>query len=265
MFNNDTAVGKRMNTLLTVLGVVLIAFLAVHTLMPLKWKGHMGAGLLDSTITVSGNGEVIAIPDIATVSFSVVENAKTVAEAQIMSTKKMETVLASLKNLGIEDTDIKTTDYTAYPRYEYYSQSCTQFSCPPGKQTLTGYEVRQTIMVKIRKIDDAGKVLGEVGEAGVSDISGINFMVDNEDEKIREARQMAIEDARSQAKELAKDLGVRLGDIVSFNESGVGYPMPVYYAKDMAMGMGGSGESSPQLPTGENKIVSNVTITYKIK
>jgi uncharacterized protein YggE len=118
-------------------------------------------------------------------------------------------------------------------------------------------------MVKIRKIEDAGKVLGVIGTTGVSDISGLNFEVDEQDEKVREARKMAIDDAREQAKQLAKDLGVKLGDIVSFNESG-NYPMPMYYVKDMALGMGGSAESTPEIPTGESEITSNVTIVYEI-
>ncbi len=119
-------------------------------------------------------------------------------------------------------------------------------------------------MIKIRNIADAGKVLSAIGTTGVSDISGLNFEVDDQDAKVREARKIAIDDAREQAKQLAKDLGVKLSDIVSFNESG-NYPTPMYYAKDMAMGMGGANESAPQLPTGESKITSNVTITYEIK
>ncbi len=264
MFNTDTVWGKRMQTLSTALAVLLIVFLGVQILSSLKSMDKRS--MIQNTISVSGKGEVIAVPDIATVTFAVVEQAKTVPEAQSKATAKMDSTLKALKALGIEDRDIKTTDYSAYPRYEYFNQVCTQFSCPPsGGQTIVGYEVRQSILVKIRTIADAGKILGAIGTAGVSDISGPSFTVDDEDAKVREARKAAIDDAKAQAKQLAKDLGVRLGDIVSFGESG-NYPSPIYYARDMAMGMGGSSEASaPQLPTGENKITSNVTITYEIK
>ncbi len=266
MFNNDTVEGKRINKILVILGVVLIVFLVMRIFGGFGWRDHMNfAGEIKNTISVSGTGEVVAIPDIATVSFAVVEQAKSVAEAQTLVTKKMDSVLSAIKKLGIEDKDIKTADYSAYPRYEYFNQPCTQYSCPPSRQTVTGYEVRQSVFVKIRKIEDAGKVLGNVGEAGVSDISGIDFVVDNQEAKTREARQIAITDAKEQAKQLAKDLGVKLGDIVSFSETG-NYPQPIYM-KGVAMGLGGSADSvsTPQIPTGENKIVSNVMIVYEIK
>lgn len=268
MFNNDTVSGRRMNNILTILAVVLIAFLAVKTIATLHSDDYKGGAMGMKTITVSGKGEIVAVPDIATVTFAVVEQAKTVNEAQTKATAKMDTTLAALKALGIEEKDIKTTDYNAYPRYEYFQQVCTQFSCPPsGGQTIVGYEVRQSIMVKIRKIDDAGKILGEIGKAGVSDISGLTFTVDNYDDRVVEARKDAIDDAKAQAKKLAGDLGVRLGDIVSFSESGGGYPVPMYMSKDVAYGMGGamSEAANPQIPTGENKIISNVMITYEIR
>ncbi len=266
MFNENTVVGRRMNLIVTVLAVVLVLFFLSMTFRSAGARGHMGGGLSDKNIiTVAGKGEVIAIPDIATITFSVVEQAINVGEAQAKATTKMNKALEVLKNQGIAETDIKTTDYSAYPRYEYFNQICNQYSCPTsGSQKLIGYEVRQSILVKIRKIEDAGKVLGVVGETGVSDISGLNFEVDEQDVKVREARKLAIDDAKEQAKQLAKDLGVKLGSIASFNESG-NYPMPMMYKTDMALGMGGSAESSPQLPVGENKITSNVTITYEIR
>lgn len=268
MFNENTVVGKRMNTLVTVFTVILIVFLGVHTIKSFGGRSEHKSnpfGVVQNTITVSGKGEILAIPDIATITFSVVEQAMTVSEAQDKATAKMNKALDTLKGLGVEEKDVKTTDYSAYPRYEYLSQVCTMYSCPPsGSQKLIGYEVRQSIMVKIRNIADAGKILGNIGETGVSDISGLNFTVDDYDAKVREARKSAIDDAKEQAKQLAKDLGVKLDDIVSFNESG-NYPMPMYAVKDMAMGMGGASESSPQLPVGESKITSNVTIVYEIK
>ncbi len=266
MFNENTVVGKRMNMLVMILTIVLIAFVGIHTIKSFGGRGHMG-GFDNSqhTIVVAGKGEIVAIPDIATFTFSVVEQASTVSDAQNKATEKMNKALEALKSLDVNEKDVKTVDYSAYPRYEYLNQVCTMYSCPvSGSQKLIGYEVRQTIMVKVRNVADAGKVLGEIGKTGVSDISGINFTVDDQDSKVREARKSAIDDAKSQAEQLAKDLGVKLGKIVSFNESG-NYPMPMYAVKDMAMGMGGSAESAPQLPTGESKITSNVTIVYEIK
>ena len=264
MFNENMFLSKNAKILLGILVVVIILFFGAKTIKTLG-SSYSESGEYENTIVVAGKGEVVAVPDIAEVTFSAVERGQNVTEAQKKATDKMNAALDSLKEFGIEDKDVQTSGYNAYPQYQYYSMPCTQFSCPPSTQTIVGYEVRQSVTVKIRKIEDAGKVLQALGSSGVSDISGLNFTIDAHDEKVREARKMAIEDAKEQAKILARDLGVKIVGIVSFNESG-NYPVPIYYAKDMAMGMGGANEASaPQIPVGENKIISNVTVTYEIK
>jgi uncharacterized protein YggE len=214
-----------------------------------------------NTISVSGKGEIVVKPDIATISFGVSAESMDVAKAQSESATKMNNIIDFLKKNGVDEKDIKTTNYSIYPRYDYNRISALYPN--GGNQVLAGYVVSQNVEVKIRKIEDAGAILGGVGGFGVTDVSGLNFSLDKADEKKDEARDLAIEDARAQAKVLAKSLGVRLGDVSSFSENG-NYPM--YYAmeKSVAMGMGGD-SVAPQLPTGESKITSNVTITYEIR
>ncbi|MEK9186649.1 MAG: SIMPL domain-containing protein, partial [Patescibacteria group bacterium] len=103
---------------------------------------------------------------------------------------------------------------------------------------------------------------GSMGEVPVTEISGLTFTSKNEEGQIREARKKAIEDAKGKASVLAKDLGVRLVRIVNFYESG-NYP-PIYYKGAMSIGGAEADSGVPTVPTGENKIVSNITITYEL-
>ncbi|MFM2357605.1 MAG: hypothetical protein RJA61_342 [Candidatus Parcubacteria bacterium] len=244
-------------------------FVAVKTLGALKEYKYIGGGIIPhNVITVSGEGEVFAVPDIAQFTFSVSEDKKTVKEAQDLVTKKVNIALEVLrKEYAVEDKDIKTLDYSVYPKYDYKNFPCTQFSCPPSEQNLIGYTVNQTLSIKVRDVADAGTILGSMGEVGVTNISGINFTVDDEDALQRDARKLAITDAREKAEALSRDLGVRLVRIVNFSESG-NYPM--YYSKfgvaEMSVANDGRGGAiAPELPVGENKIVSNVTVTYEIR
>ncbi len=245
-------------------------FLVAQTLLAFKEYKFVGSGVVPTNvITVTGEGEVFAVPDIASFTFGGSEDGKTVKEAQDKVTAKIDAALAVLKkDFKVEDKDVKTIDYSVYPKYDYVNFPCTQFSCPPSKQNLLGYTVNQTISIKVRNVAEAGEILGAIGNIGVTNISGLNFTVDDEDTLKRDARKQAIEDARTQANLLVKDLGVKLVRIVSFSESG-SYPVP-YYAKgfDMALAEqagGRGGVTNVALPTGENKIVSNVTITYEIR
>ncbi len=245
--------------------VILSVFLVVLTINALKANQYIGGeGVPQNVITVSGDSEVFSPPDVANFTFSVVEVGKTNKEAQTKVTEKMDKALKAIKDLGIEDKDVRTVDYSAYPKYEYSNSICTQFSCPPSRQTIVGYEVSQTISVKVRNVDDAGKVIDAATSAGASNVSGLSYSVDEPEELERQARKQAIDEAKAKAEVLAKDLGVRLVRIVNFSENG-NYPIPFYKAE---LGMGGADAVSqpvPSLPTGENKITSSVTITYEIR
>ena len=248
---------------LKIIGLVIIVMILLGVFCGDRRDGWKGNNDVISTITVSGKGEVVVAPDIATVSFGVTAESKDVAKAQTDSNTKMNNIIEALKSKGVEAKDIKTTNYNIYPRYDYV-QSAT-YPNYGGKQVLVAYVVSQNVEVKIRKISTAGDILSTVGGLGVTDVSGLTFSVDKVDEVKDQARGLAIDDAKAQAKVLAKGLGVRLVRITNFSESG---NMPIYYGleKSMAVGMGGSDAvPAPQLQAGENKITSNVSITYEIR
>ena len=223
-----------------------------------------------NVISFSGHGEVSAVPDIANVDFTIEKDAKTVKEAQANVAAVESKALDFLKANNVAVKDIKTTNSSFYPKYEYVvdtkaGTACTPYGCSPqpGKNVITGYTATESISVKIRNTDDAGKIIEGLGTVGVSNLNGPNFAIDKEDALKDNARKLAIDEAKSKANKLAKDLGIRLGKITSFNEGG-NYPTPMYSAK--AMMTDSVVASAPaQLPVGENLITSDVTITYQIK
>ena len=248
-----------------IFGILAVIYLGVQTLSLVKQYDYIGQGAQTSNvISVQGEGEVFAVPDIAEISFSARAEKKTVGEAQKEVTSVMNSAIDFIKKSGIEERDIKTTNYNAYPKYEYQTSGTDIYIPRPGKQVITGYEVTHTITVKVRDTEKAGSILEGLGKLGVSDIYGPNFSIDDDEELRAEAREKAIDNAKEKADALAEDLGVRLVRIVSFTEGG--YPYPVYLkAGAEGYGMGGDASSAPSVPSGENKIVSNVTITYEIK
>lgn len=243
-------------------------FLAILALSALKEYRYIGAGLsAANTISVNGEGEVFAVPDLATFSVTIQEEALEVQEAQEVATEKANAIIEYLRDAGIEERDIKTTDYNVYPQYDWMEGAQSNGFPTPGRQVLRGYQVSQTISVKVRDTEEAGTILSGVGSRGASNVSGLSFTIDDEDELKREARGMAIEDAQEKAEELADQLGVRLVRIVSFYENEGGYsPVAMYARGGVAMDMAvAESAPAPQLPVGENKIVSNVNVTYEIR
>lgn len=259
-----------MRRLLLAIAIALAAFLGLKAIGEFMELRYIGAGVMPAnTIYVSGYGEAVAVPDIATFTYSVVSEKPTVAAAQDDATTKANAITAYLKGAGVEERDIQTTGYSVYPQYEYEQIVCITYPCPSGQQKLRGYEVRQTTTIKVRDTAKAGELLTEVGNRGATEVSGLNFTFDNPDAVEAEARDKAIADAKQKAETLARSLGVRLVRIVSFNESSGGYPVPYYSARDVMMNMGGVAESAvlkaPEISTGENKVSSNVSISYEIR
>ncbi len=212
---------KHIHTATVTVLTLLALFLATEVAQGLKAYRYIGGGVpISNTITVSGEGEVFAVPDIASFTFSVTEENKVAAEAQRVASQKVNSALAFLKEKGIEDRDVKTTGYNLYPLYDYTQKPCTQFSCPPGERVLRGFEVSQTVSVKVRTTDEAGDILAGIGEIGVSQVSGLDFTIDDDESLKSEARKSAIKNAKERADALAEDLDVRLVRIVSFSESG---------------------------------------------
>ncbi len=216
-----------------------------------------------NTITVDGDSEVFAAPDIATVSFGASATNKDLKVAQAEVEKNSSAAIEAVKALGVDAKDIQTTYYNAYPQYDY---KCGQFGCGSSNGNLVGYQVSQTTTVKIRDLSKVSTIIGAVGAAKVSDIQGPNFDIENKDDLQTEARKEAIKEAKEKAKVLADQLGVRLGKIVSFSEGG--YGGPIMYATKLesaARDSAQNGAAAPTIETGQNRIYSNVTIIYRVK
>lgn len=251
-----------------ILAIVLAVFVGVKTISALKEYSYIGKDVpAMSVVSVVGKGEISVKPDVASFVYSVTEEGKTAGEAQDKVTKKSNAAIDALKNAGIEEKDIKTVSYNIYPRYDYVQTTCTQYSCPPGKSVIAGYEVSQSVEVKVRNIEKAGDMLALVGGLNISNVSGLSFVVDDMDGLKAEVRKQAIIDAKEKAKVLAKELGVKFDNIISFYESnGDVYPMMGERMYDSyGAGTMSAVKVSPELPTGENKLTSQVTITYSIK
>lgn len=226
-----------------------------------------------NTISVSGDADVYASPDIANISFTVRENDKKVSDAQTKVSTKIATALAGVRKLGVDDKDIKTENYSSYPKYEWQEGKkvvCTNTGiyCPPpepGRQVIVGFEVSQQVSVKVRNIDSVNSIVEALANAGVSDMQGPNFAIDKQDDLQAQARKQAIDKAQAKAEVLAHDLGVTLVRVVSFSENEGG---PIYYRAMMSeakVGLGGAPTPAPELPSGQTKITSNVTVTYEIR
>jgi uncharacterized protein YggE len=181
----------------------------------------------------------------------------TVSPIQTENTRKMNAIVAMLKQQGIEEKDIRTERYSVAPRYSWDN----------GQQNLVGYTVTQNVSVKVRDQEKTGTIIGKAGELGANQVGDIAFTIDDPTALQDQAREKAIADAKKKAEALARQLGITIIKVVTFTE-GYGYPQP-YYGKSYDTGLEAyamqASAPAPQIEAGSEEVVSNVSVVFEVR
>ena len=243
--------------------IALVLALGAYAYHTIKQAQYLYDG--PTTISVSGEGEVLAVPDVGEFTFSVRAEAETAAAAQEASATDVNEIISYLEEAGVEEKDIKNQNYNLQPEYRFEQAICEPGRpCPRGERVLDGFSVTQSVQVKVRDTAQAGELIAGVGERGATNLSGLSFTVDDEEALEAQARDRAIADAKEKARALAEQLDVRLVRIVGYNEPG-GRPVPYGRGGDVMMAESADAVVSPQVPTGENRIVRQVNLVYQVR
>jgi len=209
-----------------------------------------------TVVSVTGEGRLFGVPDIAEVNFGVNTGRHKTAERAMATLKeKMSAVFEAVKSQGVEEKDIRTQYLSLNPAYDWME----------GKRIDRGFEASQSLRVKVRDLDTISAVLQSAVSQGANQAGGVTFTIDDPDVLRAKARKDAITDAEAKAKILAGQLGQSLGRIKGFSEGGGGYPpMPMMARGGMMMESMAMDKALP-IPAGEQEIVVNVTISYELK
>lgn len=204
-------------------------------------------------ITVTGEGRVDAVPDLATISLGVTTEAKSAAAALSANSTAMAAVLERLRAAGIAERDLQTSGLSVSPVWTDYARS-------GGRPEIAGFQASNTLGVRVRALDTLGTVLDAAVKDGANTLGGLTFGMAEPQPLLDEARTLAVADARRKAELMAAAAGVRLGAVESIAETG-GYqpPMPQFRA-DSAM----IGEAVP-VAQGEVSVSASVTVVWRLE
>ncbi len=224
------------------------------------------------SFSVSGDGKVVAVPDVAQFDFSVTtDGGKDLGSLQTENTKNVNAAIDFVKSSGVDAKDIQTQNYSVSPRYQTYNcyqpipaiVNSTVQPCPPAE--IVGYTVSQDVQVKIRDFSKIGDILGGVVKAGANTVSQLQFTIDDPDVPKSVARAEAIAKAKTKAEEIAKAGGFGLGRLLGISESGA---QPVYYSYGMGasdMAMKSVPAAAPTIEPGSQDVTVTVTLNYEIR
>lgn len=243
---------------------------------------HIVASPEQKGIVVTGNGKVVSAPNIAVINIGVETWGDEPKAAVDQNTKQTTALVDTLKKLGIAAADLQTSNFsirferreqppvwsapqsapaaagaTALPQTKSVAVAAAEAPPPAQPKRDGSFVVNNTLNVTVRDLAKLGEALSSATEAGANTIWGVDFRIDNPEPLVAQARDKAVEDAIAKAKRLAEVSGVKLGPLVSVDESGHSAPAPaggVFFAK----------AASVPVEAGTLEISANVTVRFAL-
>lgn len=210
-----------------------------------------------ATIDMVGTGVVSAAPDMAVITSGVVSDADTAAEALAANTEAMTTVIARIKEAGIEDRDIQTSGFSVQPRYRQIKSA----SYEDYRSEVVGYRVSNNVGVRVRDLAKLGGLIDVMVRDGANQIGGVTFIVSEEGKLKDSARKEAMADAIRKAEIYAEAAGVKLGRVLSVNEQDFGGPRPMMM---MARSEAKMDAAPAPMEAGESSLEVRVNVTWEL-
>nr|WP_298926849.1 SIMPL domain-containing protein [uncultured Erythrobacter sp.] len=204
-------------------------------------------------IELSVSESVTADPDLVTIGAGVTSEARTAVDAMRQNAAEMTRVIDRIKSLGVDEKDIQTTGINLNARYDYNRET--------QKQVFRGYTVSNRVSVKLRDIDETGKVLDALVAVGATNLNGPNFSIENDEGAKDEARKRAVERAQNRAESYAEMLGYDGVKVLSISEAIRGTSREPILSRSRAGAL--RDESAPVQP-GQVSTGVNITIKYEM-
>ena len=207
-----------------------------------------------SVISVTGSETVKMKPDRARVQFTIETQADTAKKAQSDNDDEINDLVDTLEDLGVSDSDITTSNYSLYPKYDYSDN---------GDGSITGYTLSCTLLVDNQDVDGVSTIIAGCSDAGITSISGLEYYCEDDTDSYSDALKKAIADAQTKAEAVAEAAGSELGSIVSITETTDGNMSEpdTYYNFQTKQTMADSATIFPS----DVEVTAGVTVVYSVK
>lgn len=204
---------------------------------------------LPPVISMSGQGEIAAAPDMAIISLGVSSFARKATDAVGANNKAMAAVMEGLKAAGIAEKDLRTESFSVNPRFE------------ENNPRPVGYDVTNQLTAKVRNLADLGSILDKAVDGGANLVGGISFAISNPEPLLDEARKRAFADAERKARLYAEAAGRQLGPMEQISEGSGAIPYPRALVRLDALPVSGA----VPVAQGEESLSIQLNVTWRLE
>jgi uncharacterized protein YggE len=207
------------------------------------------------TINVSGQGEIQAEPDRASLTLGVEARKPKLEEARAEVSKAVEAALKLTRDLKIDPKHVRTTRINVQPEYNWDNTA--------RERQLIGYYVSRQVEVDLRDLEKLGQLLERAVDLGINQIGDPQLDSSKRRELERKALAEAVQDARLNAEAVAQAAGARLGAprTISASSGFVSPPMPMRAKAMVAME---ASDSSQSYQSGQMGFTATVQVQYDL-
>lgn len=234
------------------LGFFVLLFVYTKLIGPIPFSVSSVTTQKSTTFDVIGEGKVTTKPDVASITAGITAQAGSVKAAQDEINSVINKISSVLKQTGVDAKDIKTSNYSIYPTYNYGGST----------QKIIGYSATASLFIKVRNLDNVNNVIDTATGNGANQVSGLGFEVDDKSKQEGEARQIAVDAAKKKAEQAAKIAGFKLGRIINYSENFGGAPRPIPLMMEATKSVGGI---PTQVEPGSTEVSVTVTLSYEIQ
>src|SRR3954471_15006268 len=152
--------------------ILMAALLLGAVAMPAAAQAQQASitqSIAGTRLDISATGEVSRVPDLAIISAGVVTRSATASGAIQQAATRMARVGEALRQAGIADRDVQTSNISLNPEYTYVQNQ------PPK---LNGYSATNQLNVRFRDIASTGKILDALVAQGANQINGPNLTIE---------------------------------------------------------------------------------------
>ncbi len=243
------------NSLITVFSSVLSIFIIAYIFFkfagPIPFTVNQITTNKASTFDVAGEGSESVVPDQATATFGISTQGSSVSDVQSRVNSTINQVISSMKSLGVNEKDIKTTNYSIYPDYDYSNGN-----------KIKGYNGSANITVTFHDFDKVNQAFDAATQAGANEAGQLSFGLSEEKQKEAEnkATKQAIDRAKDKAQSLASLSGIKLGKLVNVSTGAPVNPRPY---ETVALSAGQTADQKTQVQPGTSEVRVTVTLSYE--
>lgn len=209
----------------------------------------------ESIATVTGEGTIEAVPNVAYVDVGVTTENISSKAAQQKNKQKMNNVMDAINKYKINKKDIKTVSYYINPNYSYTDEVTR----------ITGYTVVNTIQVTIRDLDNVGDILDATSSAGANTTGDIQYDIEDKTDLYNQALGDAVKKARVKADAIANASGLKVTAVKNIDETSKPTYYPIVYNMNTLDKAAASSSTTTPTEKGTMKITADVNAEYLLK